>query len=312
MIPDKIARFLNEQANVGAFGTRNTDLVPHVHRISSWRLDSDGETLSVCIPALFQGDLLESLQDNGRIAVTLEQFPTHETYQVKGRFLRQRDVLPEDLTRHAVLCERFAHEIRSVMPDLPRAVTRDFVIAPDLAVECTVDEVFLQTPGPRAGTRLVPETPEAPRPAATSPPARTASRAAVHLPDAILPILDNGIPCIMVTCARDGTPNVTILSQVYGVDATHVALSFQFFNKTVRNVRENPRAAVCLNDLAGRSNWVLALEYARSEKEGPVFDAMDLQIEAIASATGMSGIFKLLAADIYTVLGIRHLRYGTP
>lgn len=311
MIPDKIARFMTEQANVGAFGTRSAALVPHVHRISNWHLGSDGRSLTVCLPALFQMHLLESLQDNGRVAVTLEQFPSHETYQFKGRFLRHRDVTPEERAAHARGRDRFARDVFPVFPDLPRQAVHDFVLAPDLAVECVIDEVFLQTPGPRAGTRLVPPMAEAPAATAvTSAPERTPAPTDARLPDAILPVLDNGIPCIMVTCARDGTPNVTIISQVYPVDRMHVALSFQFFNKTVRNVRENPRAEVCLSDIMGRSNWVLALEYARSESHGPVFEAMELQIEAIASATGMAGIFKLLAADIYRIHEVRALPYG--
>jgi hypothetical protein len=114
----------------------------------------------------------------------------------------------------------------------------------------------------------------------------------------------------MVTCSADGTPNTTIISQVYYVDEAHTALSFQFFSKTIRNVRENPRAYVCLSDLAGHANWVLQLEFQRSETEGPVFDAMDMQIEAIASMTGMSGIFKLRAADIYRVLSVEKIPYA--
>jgi uncharacterized protein len=127
---------------------------------------------------------------------------------------------------------------------------------------------------------------------------------AVRLPEAIRPALDNGMPALMVTCSADGTPNATIISKVYYVDDTHVALSFQFFNKTIRNVRENPRAWAAVTDFAAQTDWTLDLEFERSETEGPIFDAMDMQIEAIASATGMSGIFKLRAADIYRVLSV--------
>jgi hypothetical protein len=126
----------------------------------------------------------------------------------------------------------------------------------------------------------------------------------VRLPEEIRSVLDNGIPALMVTCSADGTPNATIISQAYWVDDTHVALSFQFFSKTIRNVRENPRAWAGLSDLAGKKDWTLDLEFERSETAGPIFDAMDMQIEAIASATGMSGIFKLRAADIYRILSV--------
>jgi hypothetical protein len=131
-----------------------------------------------------------------------------------------------------------------------------------------------------------------------------------RLPDEIRPVMDNGIPAVMVTCSADGIPNTTVISQVYYVDETHVALSFQFFNKTIRNVRENPRANVTVQDIPGFALWILDLEFDHSETAGPVFDAMDMQIEAIASATGMSGIFKLRAADIYRVLAVEKQSYG--
>jgi hypothetical protein len=130
------------------------------------------------------------------------------------------------------------------------------------------------------------------------------------LPDDIRPALDSGTPALMVTCSATGVPNATVISQVYYVDAHHAALSFQFFSKTIRNVRENPRAWVGLVDYAGGGDWVLDLEFVRSETSGPVFDAMDMQIEAIATATGMSGIFKLRAADIYRVLSVERFPHA--
>jgi hypothetical protein len=130
-----------------------------------------------------------------------------------------------------------------------------------------------------------------------------------RLPSDIRPVLDNGTPAVMVTCSADGKPNATVISQVYWVDETHVALSFQFFSKTIRNVRENPRAFVTVFDIAGQAHWELELQFERSETEGPIFDAMDMQIEAIASMTGMSGIFKLRAADIYRVLSVLQVQH---
>lgn len=130
------------------------------------------------------------------------------------------------------------------------------------------------------------------------------------LPAEIRQVFENALSAVMVTCSAEGIPNVTVISQVYYVDEHHAALSFQFFSKTIRNVRENPRAYVCVSDFAAQVEWVLQLMFQRSETEGAVFDAMDMQIEAIASATGMSGIFKLRAADIYRVLSVERVPYG--
>jgi hypothetical protein len=73
-------------------------------------------------------------------------------------------------------------------------------------------------------------------------------------------------------------------------------------------VRENPFASVLVRDPATYQEWILEVLYDHSEESGPVFDEMDAKIEAIASMTGMSGIFKLRAADIYRVLSVRKSR----
>ncbi|MBN4049642.1 pyridoxamine 5'-phosphate oxidase family protein [Bacteroidales bacterium AH-315-N07] len=119
--------------------------------------------------------------------------------------------------------------------------------------------------------------------------------------DEMKPAMQGAFPSVIVTCAKSGIPNTTVISQVFYVDEDHLALSFQFFNKTIRNARENPKACVKIICPVTFSTFDLEIEYDHSETEGQVFEQMDMQLEAIASMTGMSGVFKLRAADIYKV-----------
>jgi hypothetical protein len=117
------------------------------------------------------------------------------------------------------------------------------------------------------------------------------------------------IPAWLCTCSKVGIPNAAILSHVDYVDPRHVALSFQFFNKSKRNVSENPKAMVRLIDPDTMQAYALRLRFVRTETEGPVFESMRLRIEAIASYSGLKGIFKLLGADIYEVLAAETVDY---
>jgi len=156
MIPGKIAQFLEQRANVAFAGTRNRDLVPFGHRVSGWSVGVDGRTMTAFVPARFTAGLVESLQENGVFALTVEDFPAHETYQFKGRYVRHWSARREDIDVVDRIRGRFMKSMRAVYPALPEGIAGAFVSTPELAVEFEVNEIYAQTPGPGAGTRLVP------------------------------------------------------------------------------------------------------------------------------------------------------------
>ncbi|MBK0391688.1 GAF domain-containing protein [Ramlibacter algicola] len=113
--------------------------------------------------------------------------------------------------------------------------------------------------------------------------------------------LEGAVPAVLATCDADGVPNVAYLSQVFYVDERHVALSFQFFNKTRRNILANPHATVMLIHPRTGGMYRLHIRYLRTESEGALFERMKAQLAGIASHSGMDGVFKLLGSDVYEV-----------
>lgn len=132
--------------------------------------------------------------------------------------------------------------------------------------------------------------------------------------DDIRACLDGVIPGVVATCAPDGTPNVSFFSQLEYVDAEHVALSFQFFNKTRENILANPFALVNVPHPATGATYRLTLQYLETQTEGPLFERMKAKLAGIASHEGMTDVFRLRGSDVYRVLDIEVARgdYVTP
>jgi adenylate cyclase len=130
--------------------------------------------------------------------------------------------------------------------------------------------------------------------------------------ESIMPCFQGVNPSWVATCSADGVPNATIVSIVHYVDSERVALTRQFMNKSRINLDENPQAQVVVVDPSNGDQFALDLHYLRTESEGPLFDAVAANLDAIASMTGMTGVFRLRGVDIHSVLACEQFGSSGP
>jgi uncharacterized protein len=126
----------------------------------------------------------------------------------------------------------------------------------------------------------------------------------------LLPCLQGIVPATIVTTTKDLMPNASIISQVFPVDDTHVAISNQFFSKTFRNLQENPYAQVQVQHPESFIPYLLNIKLVRIETSGELFESMEMQLEAIASMTGMSDVFKLQSCYVFEILSIDDFKHA--
>jgi len=120
----------------------------------------------------------------------------------------------------------------------------------------------------------------------------------------MMPAFEGVIPAVIATASAEGIPNLTYISQLYYVDDNHLALSRQFFNKTVRNVTENPVLQIIIVCPVSYNVYKILLRFVESQPEGELFEKMKLQLEIIAGLQGMAEVFNLQAADVFEIMAI--------
>lgn len=153
MIPERVLEVLHGPA-VMLVGSRDADLRPaHTSAVGAFA-DEDRRTVTFFVPASGSARLLSDLQDNGRVAFAFG-WTSHEAYQMKGTYLSSRPTTEADVARQEAYRR---HLLAAARQAYPEEIARPFALGtayhPGIAITFRVEEVFLQTPGPGAGTRL--------------------------------------------------------------------------------------------------------------------------------------------------------------
>jgi hypothetical protein len=133
-------------------GTVAGDGTPLCCRAIALRADEDLAVATVYVPIATSRDTLANLAISGRLAVAVTKPIEHTTIQLKGTSTMARLARADE--------EAFVRSRLDGLADVldrlgvPRRVTRSFAQWPAFAIEMRIDQIFDQTPGPRAGTPL--------------------------------------------------------------------------------------------------------------------------------------------------------------
>ena len=154
MIPDRVVEILHGPSYVQV-GSRDDALRPAHTMAVGAVVHDDRQTVTVFVPAARSERVLRDLAANGRIAVGVA-LASHEAYQVKGTYVSSRPTDDADRARQEAY--RAALLQSAIEAGYPEALARPFCLgfayAPGVAITFRAEEVFLQTPGPGAGTLL--------------------------------------------------------------------------------------------------------------------------------------------------------------
>jgi hypothetical protein len=138
--------------------TRDADLVPEMVRGWGLRVLPDPQQLEVCIAECTGRQTLDNLADNGQVAITVTIPSTYRSIQFKGRAVEMSAPLPEDYEHLDRDRESFIAAVGQVgllRPLAARVFAAEMEISPAMVkIRLGIREIFEQTPGPRAGSRL--------------------------------------------------------------------------------------------------------------------------------------------------------------
>ena len=154
MIPDRVVEAFEGPAYV-QIGSRDEALRPKHTMAVGAVVHPDRQTVTVFVPAARSERVLRDLTRNGRIAVNAG-LASHEAYQLKGTYISSRPTDDADRARQEVYRAALLQDgLEAGFPeDLARSFCLGYAYAPGVAITFRAEEVFLQTPGPGAGSRL--------------------------------------------------------------------------------------------------------------------------------------------------------------
>ena len=151
MLDQRIRHCLEAGASV-LVATVDARGIPSCCRAAAITSDDDLQTVAIYLPIATSQQTIKDIATTHRLAVTATHVVEHFSVQLKGTACAARLARDDEAALVEDRYQAFAEVLYNI--GLPRRLTGSVVHWPAFVVDMKVEEIFEQTPGPNAGTRL--------------------------------------------------------------------------------------------------------------------------------------------------------------
>ena len=135
--------------------TRNADLRPAHAHVCGVVIHDDKQTVTFFVADKRVKRILADLEQNGEVAFAAAQ-ASHEAYQLKGKYVSSR---PSSEAEYELQAAYLVTAMKGLLEFFPEElagrvnqIESDY--RPSTAITFRVEQIYLQTPGPKAGSKL--------------------------------------------------------------------------------------------------------------------------------------------------------------
>lgn len=137
-----------------AVASRNRQLIPDLDDLAGLRLNPDGKTLVCFINSVDSPTALANLRSCPNIAISMSRPTDYFAAQIKGQVTKIRKMTSEEELASQNWSDLYRQEL--VLISVPPETVSSLTMRADTALEVTIEDLFVQTPGIHAGTRIIP------------------------------------------------------------------------------------------------------------------------------------------------------------
>jgi hypothetical protein len=151
MVHETLSRFIDCGVSV-IVGTVDADGIPSCCRGIAVTSKDAFETVTVYIPSATGQETIANIATTRRVAISCNHPLTHESIQIKGIARGVKLAAASEEAFVTSQLEAFSDVLDAI--GLPRRITRGTAHWPAFALEVSVEQLFDQTPGPKAGAAI--------------------------------------------------------------------------------------------------------------------------------------------------------------